>query len=352
MTSHDQRRGQTGSRDQTGRRYAWGLRATGASRGPGAFGASGATGAGGRRRAGLLRVVCALALAVVGGAAVLASAALGGPGPRLGPLTFQLHRVDGARFVPTGEEPVFVLVVGHDARPGNESPRGDALHLIGVNPGTGQATVLNIPRDTYVTTSGLGSDKINAAYAVGGPQAQARAVSELVGVEVPFVVSTGFDGFQTMVDELGGVSVDIPVAMADANSGAFFDAGPAHLTGGEALALARNRAFADGDFTRTRHQGLIIVSALAQLRDRQPGLAEMLRWTATLLRHGELGGGGLADAYRLGRLALSIDPASVRTVTVPGVIANLPVAGSVVLVGAEAEALFADFRDDAVLQDH
>lgn len=282
---------------------------------------------------------------------LMASASLGGGGVSLGRAVFQIHRVDEAHFPGNPDEPLFVLVLGNDARPGETSSRGDALHLIGVNPALGQATMLNIPRDTWVPIPGRGTDKINSAHVTGGPELEARAVGQLVGVEIPFVVSTGFAGFTAMVDELGGVDVDVPVSMADRNSGAFFDAGPAHLDGESALAFARNRNLSGGDFRRTEDQGLLILAALAKLRGAQPNGVKTLQWLSVLLRHGRFDGGGIQELFRLGRLALSVDPANVRSVTMPGAAGQ---AGnqSVVFVGAGADSLFADLRDDAVLQSH
>ena len=73
--------------------------------------------------------------------------------------------------------PFFVLLVGNDYRPGVGGARGDALHLVGVNPKLHKATMLDIPRDTC-----WNGDKINAANAQGGAPAQAAAVGGLVGV--------------------------------------------------------------------------------------------------------------------------------------------------------------------------
>lgn len=249
------------------------------------------------------------------------------------------------------DQPVFVLVMGNDARAGQDplTSRGDALHLVGVNPATGQATILNIPRDTWVPIPGRGYDKINAAHLGGGPVLQAQAVGQLVGVEVPYVISTGFEGFQAMVDELGGVDIDVPFAMSDANSGARFDPGPTHMLGGDALAFSRNRNLQGGDFTRTHDQSLVIIAALAKLRSVGVSAANTARWISILMRHGTFDGAGAADLYRLGRLALSIDPANVRTITMPGTIGHTA-RQSVVFQTAEADGLFADFRDDAVLQ--
>ncbi len=284
-------------------------------------------------------------------AGLVVSAARGGPGLRLGQSVFQIHTVDEAHLDNVPGQPVFVLIVGNDARPGEVISRGDALHLVGVNPSIGQATILNIPRDTYVPIPGGGTDKINAAHAGGGPVLQAQAVGQLVGVDVPYVISTGFDGFQAMVDELGGVDVEVPFPMADASSGAFFDAGVTHMDGGSALAFSRNRQVSGGDFTRTQNQSLVILGALAKLRGEGATAANTVRWLSVLLRHGTFDGGSLSDLYQLARLALSIDPANVRSVTMPGA-AGTAGGASVVFVGGGADSLFADFRDDAVLQTH
>jgi LCP family protein required for cell wall assembly len=261
----------------------------------------------------------------------------------------EIRKVDGGRFFPTPDEPVFVLIMGQDARPGQAQSRGDALHVIGINPGAKRATILNIPRDTWTNIPGRGIDKINAANFYGGPLLQARAVSALVGVDISVVITTGFDGLADMVDELGGINVDVPFPMNDPMSGAIFPAGTVRMDGGAALAFARNRTLSGGDFTRTHDQGILILAGLSKLRDSAPTAANTLKWMAVLARHVRVDGMGFGDLYRLGRLALSLDPADVRNVTMPGTTGSAA-NQSVVFVGGSAPALFADFRDDAVLQ--
>ncbi len=80
-----------------------------------------------------------------------------------GRAALEVVKVDKGRFHPVPGEPVFVLVMGSDARPGETRSRGDALHVIGINPAEGKATILNIPRDTWTNIPGRGADKINAA---------------------------------------------------------------------------------------------------------------------------------------------------------------------------------------------
>jgi LCP family protein required for cell wall assembly len=299
-----------------------------------------------------LTVTTAVLVPLVLFAALVVSGARGGAGVRFGQSLIEIHKVDEGHFDPSSGDPVFVLVMGNDARGDEVGSNGDALHLVGVNPSNGQATILNIPRDTYIPLpGGLGTNKINAAHAAGGPVLQARAVGQLVGVNVQYVIDTGFVGFQAMVDELGGVDVNVPFKMADSDSGAYFDPGVTHMDGGNALAFSRDRHFDGGDFVRSADQSLVILAGLAKLRAEGASAANTLRWLGVLLRHATFDGGSLSDLYHLGRLALSIDPANVRAVTMPGT-AGMAGAASVVFVGADAPSLFADFRDDAILESH
>ena len=109
-------------------------------------------------------------------------------------------RVGGA---PTA--PFFILLVGNDSRPGVGGARGDALHVLGVNPAKHQATMLDIPRDTC-----WDGDKINAGN-THGPRAQAerrrRAASACT---ISYVVDVDFAGFTGLVDGVGGVDVNVP----------------------------------------------------------------------------------------------------------------------------------------------
>ncbi len=269
------------------------------------------------------------------------------PQPAPGPPAIEIHRVDEGRFDPGSGQVVFVLVMGHDARPGEAQSRGDALHLIGLNPGAGRATILNIPRDTYVDVGG-GKDKINTGHLTGGPVRQAELVGALVGVDVSFVLSTGFSGLTAMVDELGGIDVDVPIPMDDANSGAVFPQGRVRMDGAGALAFARNRGIPGGDFSRTQNQGTLILAALAKLRAEDPTPARVFKWLSVLGRHTRFDGVSMTELYRLGRVALAVDPANVRNITMPGVGARAGVQ-QVVNPTSAAGPLFADFRDDAIV---
>ncbi len=296
-----------------------------------------------RRRRRLRLTILMVTLSLAMGAGVLHGMAAQTPA------ALELHKVDPAKFDPAPDKPVFVLVLGSDARPGETVSRSDAMHLIALNPGKGRATMLNIPRDIYVPIPGHGSDKINSAYALGGARLSAKAVGDFVGVNIPFVIATGFTGLSKMVDEMGGVTVNIPVKMEDSNSDAYFDQGPRHLTGDEALAFSRDRhSTPSGDFDRTHRQGELILAGLTKLRGEDPSPASTLKWLAVLLRHTKLDGVGIPDLYRLGRMALAVDPANVANVTVPGE-PGIAGAASVIYATAAAGPLLADFRDDGIV---
>ncbi len=252
----------------------------------------------------------------------------------------------------TPDQPLFVLLLGDDRRAGAGCGCADAIHVVGIPAGGGQATMINIPRDSRVNIPGQGTGKINAALPGGGPQRAADTVSGLVGVPISYTFVVGFDALPALVDELGGVTVDVPYDMYDRNAGADFVAGPVVMDGRAALALSRARkAIPGGDFGRTTNQALLIISALGQLRANGVTAGDEIRYLGTMMRHISADGVGVQDMYRLGRLALAIDPANVRSYTMPAGTGTIG-GTSYVLPGGEAQALFADFADDAILQSH
>src|SRR5579884_1045193 len=106
---------------------------------------------------------------------------------------------------------VWILVIGSDARPGQDvrHSNGDSIHLVGVDPGTGAGTIVGFPRDSWVAIPGHGTGKINSSLALGGPELMAQTVRQLTGLPVDYYFLTGFDGFQKIVDQVGGVDVNV-----------------------------------------------------------------------------------------------------------------------------------------------
>ena len=264
----------------------------------------------------------------------------------------ELHQVEHAEFRWRPGQPVFILVLGTDGRPGLTGVRADGIHVIGVNPKTHQATILNIPRDSWVDIPGHGFGRVNEAFQFGGPQLQASTVSRMIGGPIHYIAVTDFDGLQRMVDELGGVPVDVPLPMSDPASGAYFQPGRVHMNGGQVLAFTRNRHLPDGDLRRSGHQGQLIINALMHLRSKGTSPTDTLKYLAVLMRHTDTQGLPPLELYRLGQLGLSIDPGQVRNVTIPGRIRMVGDKSVVIVPAEQAAPLFVDFVDDAVLQGH
>jgi len=245
---------------------------------------------------------------------------------------------------------VWVLAIGSDARPGQDLRRtnGDSIHLIGVDPQTGTGTILGFPRDSWVAIPGHGTGKINSALAMGGPQLMAQTVRQLTGLPVDYYVLTGFEGFQKIVDELGGVDVNVDRKMNDNFSGAHFQPGWYDMNGSEALAFSRDRHdVANGDFTRSLHQGDVLLSGLAKLRVEVGDDGGLQRWIAVLLRHADLDSPP-QQLLGLAAVARRLDPSKLNNVVVPGRIGTAG-AASVVYLGDEARRIFLDLRPDAAI---
>jgi polyisoprenyl-teichoic acid--peptidoglycan teichoic acid transferase len=238
----------------------------------------------------------------------------------------------------------FFLVVGNDSRDPNGVGLGDAIHVIGVNPQAKAATIIDIPRDTS-----LGGGKVNSVLAQGGLGRFTEVIGGFVGVPIKFSITTNFAGFIDMVDEYGGLDVNIQEPMHDRDSGTDFDPGPLHLDGPGALAFSRDRhSFAAGDISRTLNQGYLIISALQNIQQRSASPSGVLNLLGNLGRHVQMENVSLQELYRLGRLVLTIDAAAIRNVVIP----TGGGAGSDLAPGPGIDGLFTDFRDDGVLQSH
>jgi LCP family protein required for cell wall assembly len=296
-------------------------------------------------------LVCGL---LVAGGVTAAWLVLGRPVPARAAVWMQVVKTGQARATGAPDQPFFALILGTGARSDNpaESPDdpglADAVHVIGVNPAQNTATIIDIPRDT----EGPGGSKINSYILPGGNEnlrAEASAVSSIVGVDLPYVLRINFPHFQQLVDAIGGIDINIPAPMNDDFSGAHFNPGPTHLNGEQALEFSRDRhSFANGDITRTNNQGLLILATLATLRAKNPTAGDTVRLVAQLGRHVKLDGVGMSDLFYMGQLALTMDPAAIKNVTLPVVAAS----GSNLAPAAVARDLLADFADDAVLQRH
>ncbi|GIF71596.1 LCP family protein [Asanoa siamensis] len=187
-------------------------------------------------------------------------------------LNGHLARTDAFTDVPreSRPEPVVkgalnVLLLGSDSRDPDKTSdsRTDTIMVLHVDADHKKAEVISIPRDTwvFVPTSPDGEHgntmaKINAAYAWGGTPLTVQTVETFTGVHIDHVALIDFAGFAQVVDALGGVDLKIEKTIKSIHSPyRTFKKGTQHLTGAQALDYVRQRyQFADGDFSRERHQ--------------------------------------------------------------------------------------------------
>ncbi|BAD40868.1 LCP family protein [Symbiobacterium thermophilum] len=163
------------------------------------------------------------------------------------------------------------LVMGVDSMEG-EWGRSDSLMVVSYNPREQRVAMLSIPRDLWTYIPGRGYDKINHAYAFGGPTLSVETVERLLGMDIDHWVSISFDGFVEVIDALGGVEVNPPeplyyVDPADRRFGPEglvidIQAGPQVMDGLTALKYARFRSDSQGDVGRMRRQQEIIQAAM------------------------------------------------------------------------------------------
>lgn len=180
-----------------------------------------------------------------------------------------------------GNGPRLVAVVGSDARPGEnvERTRADSIHFVGLD-GSGGGAVVGVPRDSYVPVAGIGRRKINSSLSLGGPETMMATFEDLTDLDFEGYVLTGFAGFEDLADTvLGGIEVDVPIAINDRWAHVALSAGRQVLDGMEALGFARARkTIQGGDFTRSQHQGMLLLAAADTVRalgyQAIPGLLE------------------------------------------------------------------------------
>ena len=203
---------------------------------------------------------------------------------------------------------------------------------------------MGFPRDTYVEAPYGRMDKLTHVNATADSAALVQVVRDLTALPVEGYIVTGFQSFRRMVDDFGGVVVDVPFAMNDPKSSAFLVAGEQILWGQNALAFSRNRSIQGSDFTRSFHQGMVIVGALHGVQERGIGdlpelLALLSSYTWTDLPAGDL--------LTLAAGTYELDPANVPNIVLPGSVATIGGA-SVVLLDDSVEGIYRDL-DDGIL---
>ena len=289
---------------------------------------------------------------VVRAVLLVALVALVVPGASVHPTTLSLSRVATAKSVDFDDGVVWVLVLGSDARDGSTLREGntDAIELLALDLESGAAAAIGIPRDFWVPLPRVGFDRINQAYKEGGASLAAQAVGDLVDVEPDFVLVTGFDGFRSMTDTVGGVDVVSSERFVTEDGGVVVRRGINHFDADEALYFAATRTSLESDLRRAANHQALLLGFLRQLRQREDEVGFMERVTSSAI-------GGLqtdlppTDLYRLAQAVTQVDPQKVTGCIVDGRLATVgPEDASVIIPNTPlAERLGRDADADAEL---
>lgn len=171
-------------------------------------------------------------------------------------------------------DPFYMLLMGTDKSQDRErgdeldgTYRSDSIMLLRVDPQNKKVAAVSLMRDTQVDMGANGTQKLNAAYAIGGAAYMIEVVSDMAGVPISHYAEIDFDGFKEVVDALGGIDVNVPIEIDDPDAGGHLDAGQQTLNGDQALILCRARHAFDnvgkGDEYRAANQRMVI-GAIAQ----------------------------------------------------------------------------------------
>lgn len=229
-----------------------------------------------------------------------------------------VERVDtdpgGAR--PSAGSGTTLLLVGSDSRDGltraerarlgtggDPGKRTDSIILVHIPSGSGKSALISIPRDSFLAIPGHGKNKVNAAFAIGGPKLLVATLEEATDLRIDGYVEIGFDGFASVVDALDGVDICVKNAMNDKDAHINLAPGCQSLNGKNALGYVRARkSDPRGDIGRADRQrqflGAVMKKALS------PGLV-LNPWRLWPFSHAAVDGltvgedTSILDAYRV-----------------------------------------------------
>ena len=223
-----------------------------------------------------------------------------------------------------GTNRVTILIMGLDYRDwlSGDTPHSDTMILLSIDPVNKSASMLSIPRDTWVNIPGFDYGRINEAYfngaayklPGGGPELARQTVEQFIGVPVQYYGVIDFGAFIKFIDEIGGVQVepDQPVTIENFGGGSqqVLEPGKSYTLSGElALAYARERHTSGGDVDRAKRQQEVILSIRRRLL-RYEDLPELIAKAPALYQDisaGIITNLSLGDALKLGVLGLQLD---------------------------------------------
>jgi len=263
---------------------------------------------------------------------------------------------------PSSDEPLTILLLGSDAGPPREdftlSGRADGIQLLFVSADRQNATIVSVPRDSWVPVPGFGETKINACL-TRGPENCVETVEDAFDITVDAYFVTSMWGFADAVNEFSGcpsgpgecsrgITVDVKFTCTSQCGGLPLDrVGEQQLNGYQALTYARVRKGREGgDFGRSEGQAELLALAHAEMQ-AEGSVARMMDALRILRRH-SVTDLTMPQLARLGLDAMRLDPANVERILAPSVTAQIGAASAVRLL-PDAYPLIADAADNGIL---
>lgn len=235
-----------------------------------------------------------------------------------------------------GSDLLNILLIGQDAREGDEQARSDSMILCSYSKKTNTLTMTSFLRDLYVEIPGHGSNRINAAYSFGGTKLLKKTLEHNFGLYIDGSIEVDFSHFSEIIDHLGGVEIQLRQDEANTvnkQTGSNLSEGLQKLNGAQALAYSRIRNLdIDGDFSRTDRQRKVISALVEAFRDIRiaeltPLLNDLLPMITTDLNPGQI----LFSALDIVPNLTSMETASQR-VPADGTFTDQTIDGMAVLV--------------------
>jgi LCP family protein required for cell wall assembly len=218
----------------------------------------------------------------------------------------------GTRRPPSDPNALNILVIGSDSRAGPNKKfgaevvgqRSDTVMVLHIAPGAHQVVVLSFPRDSVVPVLACNPEagspgqvaqpagnveQINATFAYGGPGCLWKTIEQTTGIRINDFIELTFTGFEHLINDIGGVTVCLPVAVNDPDSKLHLSAGRHHIWGAQALAFWRARYIGEGsDLQRIQRDQFLMTSLLHGIE--RSGLihspSEILRVIQDVVGHG------------------------------------------------------------------
>ena len=235
---------------------------------------------------------------------------------------------------PPPGKPQTILLVGSDHRwtDKKDPARSDTLMLVRLDPKQKATTVLSIPRDLQIVIPGHGLDKINDAYALGGPTLTAQTIKSITGLHIHHIVNVNFKGFREAVDVFKCIYTDVDRRYYHSNRGVRigqrYDAidiqpGYQKLCGNQALDYVRFR-HADSDLTRAARQQDFLRGAKSQVTGGSSFLTEVSKLSNVAEKYTQTDANLLSKSgfLRVAKLALNSTGLPVRQIPFPATFAT------------------------------